>query len=83
MNNKLYIFIKKFLFINAGPDIGQIFCQVADNSHYYVGNWTMYASFQRGFLYKKYAMIDNTEYFNPTNSINRAIESDKNDIPIF
>jgi len=53
MNNKPYILIyKKFLFINAGPDIGQIFCQIADNGREYVGNWTMYASFQRSFYIK-------------------------------
>lgn len=43
----------------------------------------MYASFQRCFLYKKCTMIDCAEYFNPANNINRIVESDKNDIPIF
>ena len=34
----------------GGPDHSQVYNQVADNSREYVGNYEMYASFQRNFI---------------------------------
>ena len=41
--------MKKSPYMVGGPDNSQVYSQVADNGREYVGNFTMYASFQRNF----------------------------------